>query len=129
MSTNGYFYMRSYYYKVKDQVFRALGYRCEICGHDDPEDLQVHHNDEDIYDGMPGLNRLLDARKKLNNGGGGEIELLCGECHEHRDLGKEKEAIKAIRLAEGWDDLEYNGFSGAIEQKDDLRRPSPGAKV
>ena len=116
MATNGFFYMKGYYYMTKHEVFQELGYECQICGEEDPKALVIHHEDDIIHHGKPGLNRFIEARKKLNNGGGKELELLCEECHKVLHRAKDREEAEAMIFADDWSDLEYNGYSGEIEK-------------
>ncbi len=86
-------YMKYHYYKLKHQVFRALGYECAICGHADPDHLQLHHADDEAWYGIGGRDRFLKAKEKIDQGETDELELNCFKCHDLRDADLSKEEI------------------------------------
>lgn len=96
------FYQKYKYYKDKHIVFRALGYRCEICGLADPDRLMLHHDDENTWTHLGGRDRFVKARELIRNGGDtSKIELNCNKCHDLRDGGLSKEQIIGY-MAEGY---------------------------
>ena len=120
MATNGFFYQRMYYYKLKHEVFRELGYVCHLCGNDDPLDLQIHHEDDHVHNGKGGTQRYCEARQMIRDGQKHKLKLFCEDCHDawHRSETPIEALESVLAKAHG---LTYNGFSGAIEDTSRVR--------
>jgi len=93
-------YLRYMYHKRRNRVLKKLGYECDLCGHDDSKQLEIHYQDRDMEFEKHGRGRVDEAIELLDDGRAEELELLCKSCAGLLDLGRDREEIKELKDGE-----------------------------
>ena len=88
MTTNTPEYMRAYYHRKREEVLKALGNKCALCGCTDRDTFEIDHKNGHGINKSPngsrgGMRNLWDSVKLIRAGRKDELRILCKRCNLH----------------------------------------------